>query len=198
MVTICKPLLSCLASAWRLFIEEVCEALGSNLWKLSVQAHFPTTRENFMEKMIEMAVSWQFIWGWSTIDGCHISIQSPPGWPKVCKECHNFKSFYSVVLIAISDAKNHLIWVSVFQETRMIPSLFSPLICGTTLPKTASNHFFLKSLKVPRFTPWFWVVLLTRLERGYWKHTVMIASLTPKEGYFNYRLSRAMIVTERA
>ena len=34
--------------------EEVCETIVSNLWKLSVQAHFPTTRENFMEKMVDI------------------------------------------------------------------------------------------------------------------------------------------------
>ena len=56
------------------FIEEVCEAIVRNMWKRSVQAHFPMTRDNFMEKMVDMAALWQFPCCWGAIDGCHISI----------------------------------------------------------------------------------------------------------------------------
>ena len=99
-----------------------------------MKLNFPTTRENFMEKMVDMAALWQFPCCWGAIDGCHNSIQCLPGGPKACKEYHNFRNFYSIVLMTIVDAKDHFIWASVgFPGNSHDSIIFSPLICGTTL-----------------------------------------------------------------
>ena len=94
-------------------VKEVCEAIIRNLWKESVQAYFPTTEHNFKEKMVDMEMLWQFPSCWGAIDGCHIPIQCPPGGLKACKEYHNFKNFYSIVMMAIVDAQDRFIWASV-------------------------------------------------------------------------------------
>ena len=78
-----------------------------------MQAHFPITKQNIMEKMVDMTAFWQFPCCWGAVDGCHIPIQCPPGGLKACKEYHNFKNFYSIVLMAIVDAQDRFIWASV-------------------------------------------------------------------------------------
>jgi len=40
-------------------------------------------------------------------------IQCPPGGLKTCKEYHNFKKFYSIVMMAVVDAQDRFIRVSV-------------------------------------------------------------------------------------
>ena len=44
---------------------------------------------------------------------CHIPVQCPPGGAKACKEYHNFKNFYSIVMMAIVDTQDRFIWASV-------------------------------------------------------------------------------------
>ena len=53
-------------------VKEDCEAIIRNLWTESVQAYFPTTEQNFKEKMVDVELLWQFPSFWGTIDGCHI------------------------------------------------------------------------------------------------------------------------------
>jgi len=74
-------------------VKEVCKTIIKKLWKVSVQEHFPTTIQNFNDKKIDMEMLWQFPCSWGAIDGCHISIQCPPGGPDASKEYHNFKNF---------------------------------------------------------------------------------------------------------
>ncbi len=45
-------------------------------------------------------------------DGCHVPIKCPKGGAESCKEYHNFKKFYSIVIMAIVDAKYRFIWAS--------------------------------------------------------------------------------------
>ncbi|CAH3108580.1 unnamed protein product, partial [Pocillopora meandrina] len=63
------------------YLYTITELFGliRNLWKPSVQAHFPITKQNIMEKMVDMTAFWQFPCCWSAVDGCHIPIQCPPG-----------------------------------------------------------------------------------------------------------------------
>ena len=133
-------------------VKEVCEAIIRNLWKVSVQAHFPTTEQNFKEKMVDMEMLWQFPSSWGAIDGCHIPIQCPPGGLKACKEYHNFKNFYSIVMMAVvmpKTASSGQVLVSL--EIRMILLSFSQLNCGMILLKTISYHQLPKQLEAPRF-----------------------------------------------
>ena len=51
-----------------------------------------------MELMDE---EWQFPCAYAAIDGCHIPIRCLPGGAEAAKEFHNFKNFYSIILMAI-------------------------------------------------------------------------------------------------
>ena len=74
---------------------------------------FPKTKEQFEEKILDTEQLWQFPCCWGAVDGCHLSINCPPGGQEAQKEYHNFKNFYSVVLMAIVDAKCRFIWANV-------------------------------------------------------------------------------------
>ena len=53
---------------------------------------------------------WQFSYAFAAIDGCHLPIKCPPGGRESNKEYDNFKEFYSIVLMALVDAKYRFIW----------------------------------------------------------------------------------------
>ena len=84
---------------------EVCEAIPRNMWQDAVSIHLPSSVEHMKEKIIDMEERWQFPCCWSAVDGCHISIKCPSGGAEASKEYHNFKNFYSVILMGLVDAK---------------------------------------------------------------------------------------------
>ena len=90
-------------------VKEVSEALVSNLWDISVAAHFLQNEAEFKEKMLDFE---EFPSCWSAVDGCHIPIKCPAGGLQSCKEYQNFKNFYSIVLMGMVDAKHRFIWAS--------------------------------------------------------------------------------------
>ena len=62
--------------------------------------------------MVDMEAEWQFPCCFGALDGCHIPIKCPSGGLEACKEYHNFKNFYSIVLMALIDSKYRFIWAS--------------------------------------------------------------------------------------
>ncbi|XP_068690124.1 uncharacterized protein [Montipora foliosa] len=178
-------------------VKEVCEAIIRNLWKESVQAYFPTTEHNFKEKMVDMEMLWQFPSCWGAIDGCHIPIQCPPGGLKACKEYHNFKNFYSIVMMAIVDAQDRFIWASVgfpgnshdsviFQSTELWHDITENNIIPPITKTIGDTEVYPMILGDSAFPFRIWLMKPYGNEK-----------LTPEQGYFNYRLSRARMVTER-
>ena len=178
-------------------IEDVCEAIVKNLWMESVQKHFPANEQEFTEAMVEMEALWQFPCCWGAVDGCHIPIQCPPGGAQASKEYHNFKNFFSVVMMAVVDAKDRFIWASVgfpgnshdsviLQSTR----LWHDIVQNNIIPpvtKTMENTDVYPMILGDSAFPF-----RTWLMKPY-SHAV----LSPEERNFNYRLSRARMVTER-
>ena len=82
------------------------------LWSEAVDHHFPKSNEDFKEKLLDMDAEWQFSHTFSGIDGSHLLIKCPNGGQEVMKQYYNFKNFYSVVLLALVDAKYRFIWTS--------------------------------------------------------------------------------------
>ena len=179
-------------------VREVAKAIVENLWAEFVESNFPYDRDLLYQKVKEMEQEWQFPYAYAAIDGCHIPIKCPPGGQESAKEFHNFKNFYSIVLMGMVDAKYRFIWASagfpgnshdslIFQAT----NLYAQIAEG----KTLSNALFEESgIKIPPlllgdaafpFKPW--------LLKPYTN-----AVLTHEQSYFNYRLSRARMVTECA
>lgn len=179
-------------------VNEVTQAIIEVLWDEHVSKHFPRGKQQFEEKMLDMEELWQFPCSWAAIDGCHIPLKCPDGGLSACKEYHNFKNFYSVVLMGLVDAKYRFIWGSsgfpgnshdsiIFQSTQ----LWRDLTERETIPPIAKD---LNGTIVPPlilgdsafpFQSWL-------------KKPFTNAVLTPQQHYFNYRLSRARMVTEGA
>ena len=56
---------------------------------------------------------WQFPCCWAAVNGCNIPIKCPDGGAEAAKEYHNFKNFYSIVLMGLIDAKYRFVLTSV-------------------------------------------------------------------------------------
>ena len=93
-------------------VQEVCRALVENLWTDTISALMPKSEEEFREKILDMEEMWQFPCCWSAIDGCHNPIKCLAGGQEASKEYHNFKNFYSVVLMSLVDSHYRSIWGS--------------------------------------------------------------------------------------
>jgi hypothetical protein len=102
-------------------VAEVSRAIVECLWAEKVSKHLPTNQEMFINKMVDMEEFWQFPCCWAAVDGCHIPIKCPPGGLESCKEFHNFKNFYSLVLMAFVDAKLQRFWLE-------LPFNFFPIL----------------------------------------------------------------------
>ena len=181
-----------------LIVIEVCEAIINNLWQDHVEKKFPKTREDFVNCMVEMESLWQFPCCFGAIDGCHIPIKCPPGGREPNKEYHNFKNFYSIVLMAMVDAHYRFIWAScgfpgnshdslIFQST----NLYSEIVNGNGIPNMSKKEsgadispLILGDSAFP-FKTWLMKPFTN-------------AVLSDAQSYFNYRLSRARMVTEGA
>ena len=125
-------------------VNEVTTAIVECLWEDTVKKHMPKSEDEFRSKILDMEEAWQFPCCWSAVDGCHIPIKCPPGGLESCKEYHNFKNFFSVVLMGMVDSKYRFVWASCgYPSIRMTQSFFSPLIYGiksrtrTIFPKLA-------------------------------------------------------------
>lgn len=179
-------------------VIEVCESLISSMWASSVTNHFPSTREDCIKSATDMESQWQFPYAFSAVDGCHLPIKCPPGGKESNKEYHNFKEFYSIVLMALVDADYRFIWASsgipgnthdsmIFQST----DLYNRIVSGKTLidsgfieggvrldPIILGNSAF-------GVKPWLMKPFTN-------------AVLSTDQKYFNYRLSRARMIVESA
>ena len=177
--------------------QEVCQVLVDHLWNETVSTHMPQTEEEFKQKILDMEEFWQFPCCWTAIDGCHIPMKCPPGGLKACKEYHNFKNFYSIVLMAMVDSHYRFVWGScgfpgnshdavIFRLTDLwtrIQEGFIPVI-GKTVGDVTVPPLIVGDSAFP---------LRTWLMKPYTN-----AVLTPQQRNFNYRLSRARMVTEGA
>ena len=80
-------------------VQEVSEIIVEHLWTESVSKYMPESSDDFEKKILDMEELWQFNCCWAAADGCHIPLKCPPGCLEACKEHHNFKNFYSIVLM---------------------------------------------------------------------------------------------------
>ena len=179
-------------------VIEVSQAIVENLWDNEVASHFPQNTNELRRKMEEMDEEWQFTCAFAAIDDCHISIKCPAGGLESAKEYHNFKTFYSIVMMAMVDAIYIIIWAStgfadnahdyiIFQAT----DIYAEIVRGNRLPSIAQRE---AKVDIPP---------LILGDSAFPFHTWLMkpygnAVLTPEQRYFNYRLSRARMVTEGA
>ena len=179
--------------------KEVCRVIVELLWEECVSKFMPQSEVEFKNKIIDMEEMWQLPCCWAAIDGCHIPIKCPPGGLESCKEYHNFKNFYSVVLIALVDSHYRFIWGScgypgnshdaiIFQST----DLWAKIQEGNFLPQIG-KHVGMQTVPPPIVVGDSAFPFATWLMKPFTS-----AVLTEKQRNFNYRLSRARMVTEGA
>ena len=179
-------------------INEVSEAIVTFMWDEFVGIHMPKSEKDFKEKILDMEELWQFPFSWGAVDGCHIPIKCPPGGNEACKEYHNFKNFYSIVLMSIVDAKYRFVWGScgfpgnshdsiILQSTK----LWSDIKDGKVLPPFVQkeNEAFVPPLLLGDSAFPFETFLMKPYTN---------AVLSEQQSHFNYRLSRARMVVEGA
>ena len=179
-------------------VLEVCEAIVKHLWAGCVTHHFPKDEAEFKEKMLDFEELWQFPCCWGGVDGRHIPIKCPKGGAEARKEYYNFKNFYSIVLMSLVDAKYRFMWGScgfpgnshdsiIFQST----SLWEKVQQGTVIPNIG------KVIDGVRVSPV--IVGDSAFQFSTWlMKPYTNAILSQEQRYFNYRLSRARMVTEGA
>ena len=92
--------------------NEVTTAIVECLWEDTVKKHMPKSEDEFRSKILDIEEAWQFPCCWSAVDGCHIPIKCLPDGLESCKEYHNFKNFFSVVLMGMVDFKYRFVWAS--------------------------------------------------------------------------------------
>ena len=86
----------------------VCQ-IAVEVSKTIVDRHFLKSDEDFKEKLLEMDAEGQLPDGVSGIGCNHLPIKCPNSGQEVMKQYYNFKNFYSVVLLALVDAKYNLL-----------------------------------------------------------------------------------------
>ena len=162
-----------------------------------MSTHMPQTEEEFKQKILDMEEFFKFPCCWTAIGGCHIPMKCPPGGLQACKEYHNFKNFYSIVLMAMIDSHYRFVWCNcgfpgcahdavIFRSTDLwtrIQEGFFPVI-GKTVGNVTVPPLLVGDSAFP---------MCTWLTKPY-----VNAVLTPQQRNFNYRLSRARMVTEGA
>ncbi|XP_065069830.1 uncharacterized protein LOC135694882 [Rhopilema esculentum] len=179
-------------------VNEVTQVIVFCLWEQFVSNNMPKTEDEFQSKILDMEELWQFPCSWAAVDGCHIPIKCPPGGQSSRKEYHNFKNFYSIVLMALVDAKYRFIWGScgfpgnshdsiILQST----SLWKKIKDGKMIPEICQQ---IDAVKIP---PLILGDSAFPFESFLMKPYTN-AVLTKEQCYFNYRLSRARMVIEGA
>ena len=179
-------------------VSDVTKAIINNLWKQQVSQHFPRNEQEFRDKILDMEEVWQFPCSWAAIDGCHIPLKCPAGGLQANKEYHNYKNFYSIILMALVDAKRRFIWAScrfpgnshdsiILQST----NLWSKITAGQTIRDVGKD---VEGVSVP---PLILGDSAFPFQSWLMKPNTS-AVLTPSQQYFNYRLSRARMIIEDA
>ena len=175
-------------------VLEVWQVLVDYLRTESMSSNMPKSQEDFQGKILDMEELWQFPCCWVALDGCHIPIKCPPGGLEACKEYHNFKNFYSTVLMAVVDSHYRSVWGScgypgnshdaiIFRSTNLWNSIQDGL-----LPNVG------KAVGEVNVPPLIIADSAFRLRTWFMKPYTN-ALLSPQQRYFNYRLSRGRMVS---
>ena len=165
-------------------VNEVTTAIVECLWEDTVKKHMLKSEDEFRSKILDMEEEWQFPCCWSAVNGCHIPIKCHPGELESCKEYHNFKNFFSVVLMGMVDSKYRFF---IFQST----DLWNQIKNQDYLPKIGKK---VGSLLVP---PLILGDAAFPLQAWLMKPCTN-ANSTLQQRYYNYWLSRARMVREGA
>lgn len=179
-------------------VKETFSAIINTLWDDTVTKYFPTSSDDFEESMAKFGEEWQFPYAFAAVDGSHLPIKCPNGGAQAMKQYFNFKGFYSIVLMALVDAEYRFIWASVgapgnTHDSTLMQSteLWDRIVAGKVIPNIVQQ---VENVDIPPLI----------LGDGAFPLRTWImkphgdAVLPHDKRYFNYRHSRARLVTEGA
>ena len=89
-------------------VRQVAEAIIDEY--ADEQLDCPTTTEGWLAVAEKFAVKWNFYNCLGALDGKHVAIKQPP---KSGTLYHNYKKFFSIVLMALVDADYRFLWIDV-------------------------------------------------------------------------------------
>ena len=178
-----------------LLVREVCESIVEEFQCEVILT--PTCLDDWKHIAERFSTKWQFHHCLGALDGKHVAIKCPPESGSVY---HNYRGFFSIILLALVDADYKFIWADVGAN-------------GSTSDCSIFNRSALRAgieaetLNIPdpdplpqddKDTPYFIVgddafPLRLRLMKPFSKR-----DMTVEERVFNYRLSRARRIVENA
>ena len=176
------------------FLGEVCEAIIAEYGDI---VSLPNTEDGWTDLAEKFGSRWNFNNAIGAIDGKHIAIKAPKNSGSVY---HNYKGFFSIILLGVVDADYKFTWVdvgangstsdcAVFNNSDLKASLENNTL-GLPPPKefpgdTEPIPYFLIGDDAFPLRKWMMKPFSSR-------------HLTDHERIFNYRLSRARRIVENA
>ena len=178
-----------------MIVNESCCVIIDIFWDESAKKHFPTSEDEIRHVMGKFGEEWQFPYAFAAADGSHLPIECPNGGAQGMKQHFNFKGFYSIVLMALVDAEYRFIWASVgapgnTHDSTLLQStdLWRKIVEGGFIPNVAQKiDVEISSLILGDGTFPLRTFLMKPHEDAVLPHN---------KRYFNFRHSRARLVTE--
>lgn len=147
---------------------------------------FPESLEEKKAIAESFMTRWQFPNTYGSLDGTHIPIAAPDDFPD---DYWNYKSYHSIVLMALVDAKGKFIYVNIGRPGKANDAtIFNECSLKEIIKETSVNDESLHIIGDGAFP------LMTGLMKPY----IISANNTPQQTHFNRRLSRARVVVEDA
>jgi len=183
------------ANTISLIIAEVCQAIIDEFRDEMIKC--PCTPEEWKAKAEEFGKMWNFWHGLGALDGKHCGMKSPP---KSGSLYHNYKGFFSIILMALVDARYRFMWVEIGANGACSDA---QIFNSSHLKRCIEDGSigFPPAENLPgddQPMPFFLIgddafALRTTMMKPYSKR-----GMTHKERIFNYRCSRARRVVENA
>ena len=84
---------------------KVSELITEMMWESILKIFFLNTLEEFKTAMVDMESEWQFPFAFLGIDRSYLPTLCPKAGSEAIKQYYNFKNFYSIILLTLTDAR---------------------------------------------------------------------------------------------
>lgn len=177
------------------FVPEVCRAIREE-YKTEVVT-CPRTPQEWQAVAEDFKKRWNVPHACGAIDGKHVAMRCPPNTGTLY---HNYKGFFSVVLLALVDANYKFLWADVGGLGSMSDcQIFNESELKQCLDE--SSIYFPDPEPLPNDdtdTPYFFLGDDAFGLRTYMMKPYSVKGLNKKQRIFNYRISRGRRVVENA